>query len=56
MPPPTDRMRPFTSFVVFAIVLVLLRRVTGIPVSIVGSLVLTLVVNLIVTRLMGRKD
>ena len=38
-------VRPFTSLIVFAIILVVLRRVTGIPISIVGSLVLTLVVT-----------
>ncbi|MDJ0962288.1 MAG: hypothetical protein QNJ88_16695 [Acidimicrobiia bacterium] len=49
-------MRPFTSLVVFALILVLLRRVTGIPISIVGSLALTVVVNLIMMRLTSRKD
>jgi hypothetical protein len=38
-------VRPFTSLIVFAIILVVLRRVTGIPISIVGSLVLTLIVT-----------
>jgi MFS superfamily sulfate permease-like transporter len=49
-------MRPFTSFVVFALLLIVLRRVTGIPISIVGSLVLTVAVNLIMARLTSRRD
>ncbi len=49
-------MRPFTSLVVFALILVLLRRVTGIPISIVGSLALTIVVNVIMARLTSHKD
>ena len=44
-------MRPFTSLVVFALILILLRRVTGIPISIVGSLALTVVVNLIMENI-----
>ena len=49
-------MRPFTSFLVFALILVILRRVTGIPISIVGSLVLTVVVNVLVARLMRDRE
>ena len=49
-------MRPFTSLLVFALILVLLRRVTGIPISIVGSLALTIVVNLIMARLSSARD
>lgn len=49
-------MRPFTSLVVFALILIVLRRVTGIPISIVGSLALTVVVNLLMARFTSRKD
>jgi hypothetical protein len=49
-------MRPLTSFLVFALILVILRRVTGIPISIVGSLVLTVVVNVLVARLMRDRE
>jgi hypothetical protein len=49
-------MRPFTSLVVFALILIVLRRVTGIPISIVGSLVLTVAVNVIMARLTSGKD
>ena len=48
-------VRPLTSLVVFAIILIVLRRVTGIPISIVGSLVLTLVVNGIVHWVSSRR-
>jgi hypothetical protein len=42
----------FRHLVVFVIILLLLRRVTGVPISIVGSVVLTIVVSFI----MGRFD
>jgi hypothetical protein len=49
-------MRPFTSFLIFALILVILRRVTGIPISIVGSLVLTILVNIVIIRLAGDRN
>ncbi|HSF84823.1 MAG TPA: hypothetical protein VLG28_04065 [Acidimicrobiia bacterium] len=45
-------MPSFRHLVVFVIILLLLRRVTGVPISIVGSVVLTIVVSFI----MGRFD
>ena len=45
-------MPSFRHLVVFVIILLLLRRVTGVPSSIVGSVVLTIVVSFI----MGRFD
>ena len=37
-------MRPYSSLVIFVVLLVVLRRVFAVPVSIGGSIVLTLVV------------
>lgn len=45
----------YRNLLVFVIILVLLRRFTAIPVSIVGSLVLTVVVSLVIAGL-DRRD
>jgi hypothetical protein len=46
----------FRSLVVFALLLVLLRRFFGLQISIVGSIVLTIVVSLILTGLTRRGE
>ena len=43
--------RMFRHLLVFVLILVLLRRFTGVQVSILGSLVLTVVVSFVVARL-----
>ena len=43
--------RVFRHLLIFVLILVLLRRFTGVQVSILGSVVLTVVVSLIVSRL-----
>ena len=47
-------MRPYTTFVVFVLVLIALRRVFAVPVSVGGSIVLTIVVTLIVRGITNR--
>ena len=49
-------MRPFPSWLVFILLLVVLRRVAGVPVSIVGSILLTIAVTLIVRAISSRRD
>ncbi len=49
-------MPSFRHLVIFVIVLVLLRRFAAVPVSIVGSVVLTIVVSLIINVLDRRND
>lgn len=49
-------MKPYTSLVIFVIILLLLRRVTGMQISIVGSVLLTIVVSLIVRSLARDRD
>ena len=44
-------MRPYASFVVFVVVLIILKRVLALPISIGGSIVLTIVVWFIVRSL-----
>jgi hypothetical protein len=46
----------FRHLLIFVLILILLRRFTGIQVSILGSVVLTIVVSLIVSRLDRRSD
>jgi hypothetical protein len=41
----------FRHLLIFVLILVLLRRFTGVQVSILGSVVLTIVVSFIVSRL-----
>lgn len=41
----------FRHLLIFVLILILLRRFTGIQVSILGSLVLTVVVSVIMARL-----
>jgi hypothetical protein len=43
----------FRYLIVFVIILLLLRRVTGVPISIVGSVVLTIVLSFIMRRFDG---
>ncbi|MDJ0498967.1 MAG: hypothetical protein QNJ89_14125 [Acidimicrobiia bacterium] len=45
----------FRQLLIFVLILVLLRRFTAMQVSILGSLVLTLLVSLIVSRLDRRR-
>jgi hypothetical protein len=47
-------MRPYTSMLVFVVILLVLRRVLGVPVSIVGSVVLTIVVSYVMRALTSR--
>ncbi len=44
-------MQPYRTFVVFVLVLIVLRRFFAVPVSVGGSIVLTVVVTLIVRGL-----
>lgn len=46
----------FRHMLVFVLILLLLRRFTGVQVSILGSIVLTLVVSLIMAQLGRRGD
>lgn len=46
----------FRHLLVFVLILVLLRRFTGVQVSILGSLALTVVVSLVMSRLDRRDD
>ena len=48
--------RVFRHLLIFVLILILLRRFTGIQVSIVGSVVLTVFVSLVVSRLDGWGD
>ena len=48
--------RMFRHMLVFVLILLLLRRFTGVQVSILGSIVLTLVVSLIMAQLGRRGD
>ena len=41
----------FRHLLIFVLILVLLRRFTGVQVSILGSVVLTIVVSFVVSRL-----
>ncbi len=45
----------YRQLLIFVLILVLLRRFTAIQVSILGSLVLTIVVSLLVSRLDRRR-
>jgi len=48
-------MSPYRTFVVFVLVLIVLRRFGGVPVSVTGSIVLTIVVSLIVRAISREK-
>ena len=49
-------MSPFRQLVIFALMLLLLRRVFGIQISIVGSIVLTVLLSLLFARFRSKED
>ena len=49
-------MAPYRTFLVFVLVLVVLRRFFAVPVSVGGSIVLTIVVTLVVRSLTRHGD